>query len=235
MIAGIFYFYGNFLSQPGYADPSYADEDMPYSYPVERDQRLVQIADAALADSARRSGKWLACRPGCSQCCVGVFAINQLDALRLRRGLAAMAIEEPEKAARIRTRVKETVAKLEPDFPGDPVTGILSEDESDEAKQKWNDFANDVPCPALDPESGRCEIYSSRPMLCRTFGPPVRMDEDTDDLTVCDLCFDGATDDEVTACEMVPDPEQQEPGLLGELEKGTGARGETIIAFALAR
>src|SRR5437868_10959971 len=101
--------------------------------------------DAALADVSRRSGKWLACRPGCSQCCVGVFAINQLDALRLRRGLAAMDIEEPEKAARIRARVKDTVAKLESDFPGDPITGILSEDESEEAKQRWNDFANDVP------------------------------------------------------------------------------------------
>ncbi|HEX4488880.1 MAG TPA: YkgJ family cysteine cluster protein [Terriglobales bacterium] len=208
---------------------------MQYIYPVERDQQLVQIADAALADSARRSGKWLACKPGCSQCCVGVFAINQLDALRLQRGLAAMDMEDPERAARIRTRAKATVANLTADFPGDPVTGIISEDESEEAKQRWNDFANDVPCPALHTENGTCEIYSSRPMLCRTFGPPVKCDEDTDDLTVCDLCFDGATDDEVTACEMIPDPEHKEDALLEELEKGTGARGETIIAFALAR
>jgi Fe-S-cluster containining protein len=208
---------------------------MQYVYPVERDQRLVQIADAALADSARRSGKWLACRPGCSQCCVGVFAINQIDALRLKRGLALMDIEDPEKATRIRARAMKTVAELEPDFPGDPVTGIISEDESDEAKQKWNDFANDVPCPALHPENGTCEIYSHRPMLCRTFGPPVKSDEDSDDLTVCDLCFDSATEDEVVACEMVPDPEKQEDVLLEELEKATGARGETIIAFALVR
>jgi Fe-S-cluster containining protein len=208
---------------------------MQYVYPVERDQRLVQIANAALADSARRSGKWLACRPGCSQCCVGVFAINQLDALRLKRGLAAMDVEDPEKAGRIRARAQKTVAELEPDFPGDPVTGIISEDDSEEAKQKWNDFANDVPCPALHPENGTCEIYSHRPMLCRTFGPPVRSDENTDDLTVCDLCFDSATDDEVAACEMVPDPENQEDVLLGELEKATGAKGETIIAFALVR
>jgi Fe-S-cluster containining protein len=208
---------------------------MHYVYPVERDQRLVQIADAALADSARRSGKWLACKPGCSQCCVGVFAINQIDALRLKRGLALMDIEDPEKAGRIRARALKTVAELEPDFPGNPVTGIISEDESEEAKQKWNDFANDVPCPALHPENGTCEIYSHRPMLCRTFGPPVKSDENTDDLTVCDLCFDNATDDEVAACEMVPDPEKQEDVLLEELEKATGARGETIIAFALVR
>jgi hypothetical protein len=52
------------------------------------DHELVQILDAALADTARRSGEWLVCKPGCTQCCVGVFAINQLDAARLQQGLA---------------------------------------------------------------------------------------------------------------------------------------------------
>jgi Fe-S-cluster containining protein len=208
---------------------------MQYNYPTQRDQVLVQIADAALADSARRSGKWLACKPGCSQCCVGVFAINQLDAQRLRNGLAAMDLEDPERAARIRARVKETVARLTPGFPGDAVTGTISEEDTEEANQRWNDFANDVPCPVLDPATGTCELYSSRPMLCRTFGPPVKSDEDSNDLTVCDLCFNGASDEEVTACEMHPDPDHLEDVLLGELERGTGTRGDTIVAFALAR
>jgi NitT/TauT family transport system permease protein len=43
------------------------------------DQQLVQIVDAALADTARRSGDWLVCHPGCTQCCIKAFAINQLD------------------------------------------------------------------------------------------------------------------------------------------------------------
>ncbi len=204
-------------------------------YPVAQDQRLIQIADAALADSARRSGQWLACKPGCSQCCVGVFAINQLDAVRLRKGLAEMDLQDPQRAARIRARVKETVARLTPDFPGDPITGTISEEDTEEANQRWNDFANDVPCPVLDPATGTCELYSSRPMLCRTFGPPVKSDEDSNDLTVCDLCFNGATDDQVTACQMHPDPENLEEKLLDELEKSTGVRGDTIVAFALAR
>jgi Fe-S-cluster containining protein len=208
---------------------------MAYRYPVERDQRLVQIADAALADSARRSGKWLACKPGCSQCCVGVFAINQLDAERLRRGLVTMDQEEPERAARIRERVRQTVARLSPDFPGNPATGLLSDDDSPEASQRWDDFANDVPCPVLDPVSGTCELYGSRPMLCRTFGPPVKSEEDNNDLMVCDLCFDGASDEEIKACEMHPDPEHLEEVLVEELEQGTGAGGETIVAFALAQ
>src|ERR1700744_1226836 len=76
------------------------------------DQKLVQIVNAALADSARRSGKWLACKPGCSQCCVGVFAISQLDVLRLQRGITEMDVKEPEKAARIRARARDVVARL---------------------------------------------------------------------------------------------------------------------------
>jgi hypothetical protein len=70
-------------------------------------------------------------------------------------------------------------------------------------------------------------------VICRTFGPPL-MGEDGD-LGVCDLCFDGATEAEIAACEMKPDPDKLEPALLEELEKTTGATGETIIAFALVR
>lgn len=198
------------------------------------DQKLVQIVNAALADSAARSGKWLACKPGCSQCCVGVFAINQLDAARLRTGMAALDEKDPERAARIRTRAKLTVQKLYKDYPGDPVTGVLAEAETDEDSRRWDDFANDVPCPALHAENGTCEIYEYRPVLCRTFGPPVRSDENPDDLIVCDLCFTEASDEVVEACEMHPDPDKLEPKLLQELESTTGATGETIIAWVLA-
>src|SRR5438876_10656488 len=122
------------------------------------DQKLVQIVNAALADSAQRSGKWLACRPGCSQCCVGVFAINQLDAIRLRKGLAELEARDSERASRIRKRAKDAVARLSEDYPGDPITGVLDEDDTDEAATRWDDFGNSETCPVLDPETGNCEI-----------------------------------------------------------------------------
>jgi Fe-S-cluster containining protein len=196
------------------------------------DQKLVQIVNAALADSARRSGKWLACKPGCSQCCVGVFAINQLDAARLLNGLEQFKSQAPERAARVLERARDAVARLSATFPGDPATGIL--DQSQEMKDRWNDFANDETCPALDPEKGTCELYEYRPMTCRTFGPPV-MDEDENDLAVCELCFEGATNEETEVCEMHPDPDNLEPVLLKELEAATGATGETIITWVLAK
>jgi hypothetical protein len=102
---------------------------MSCGYLPAEDQRLVQIVNAALADSAQRSGKWLACKPGCSQCCVGVFAINQLDAARLRNGMAVIEQRDPQLAARIRTRARDVVARRSATFPGDAMTGIISEDE----------------------------------------------------------------------------------------------------------
>jgi Fe-S-cluster containining protein len=194
------------------------------------DQTLIQIVDYALADAARRSGEWLVCRPGCTQCCIGAFPINQLDALRLRRGLADLEMRAPERANRIRERARDAVARLSPDFPGDPVSGML--DEGDDAAERFSDFANDEPCPALDPEAGNCELYESRPMTCRVFGPPVRSE---DGLGVCELCYQGASDEEIAACEMKPDPDDLESALLKRAEDHTRTRGDTIIAFCLAQ
>jgi hypothetical protein len=68
-------------------------------------------------------------------------------------------------------------------------------------------------------------------MTCRVFGPPVRSE---DGLGVCELCYHGATDEEIAACEMKPDPDDLEAKLLRRVEKASWMRGETIIAFCVA-
>jgi len=157
-----------------------------------------------------------------------VFSINQLDAQRLRRGLADLQTRAPQQASRVRDRARVSVARLAAEFPGDPRSGIL--DEGDDAAERFSNFANEEACPALDPETGNCELYESRPMTCRVFGPPVRSE---DGLGVCELCYQGASDEEVAACEMKPDPDDLESGLLKKLEDSTGTRGNTIVAFCL--
>lgn len=193
------------------------------------DQKLVQIVDAALADATQRSGPWLVCKPGCTQCCMGVFSISQLDALRLRQGLDELEHRDPHCAAAVRQRARDAIVRLSPDFPGDPETGILTEDE--EAERQFEDFANDEPCPVLDPATGMCALYASRPITCRSFGPPVRSEGG---LGVCELCYHGASDQQIAACEMSVDPDDLEAELLEELERAGGSAGRTIIAFALA-
>lgn len=197
-----------------------------------RDIELVQIVDAALADATRRSGDWLVCRKGCWQCCVGAFAINQLDAARLRQGLAELESRDPERATRIRERARKSVARIAADFPGDPKTGILAEGQDSE--DRFLDFANDEPCPVLDPETGACELYAFRPLTCRVFGPPVRSGPEGG-LGICELCFQGASPEEIAACEMEVDPDNLEEKLLEEFEKTTGVHGKTTVAFCLTK
>jgi Fe-S-cluster containining protein len=208
-------------------------------FPPARDSELVRIMDTALAAAARKSGEWLVCRRGCTQCCIGPFAINQLDAARLRQGMAALETSAPRRAARIRRRAKSSVARLRKlGFPGDPSTGILPENKDPEnednaAEQRFDEFtarADNEPCPVLDPETGACDLYAFRPMTCRVFGPPVRSEGG---LGVCELCFHGASDEQIAACEMPVDPDGLEPRLVRELENTTGMRGETLVAFCV--
>ena len=188
---------------------------------------LFPILDAALASTAERSGHWLACKPGCHQCCVGVFAISQLDAHNLRE---ALSLADPIVADRIRTRAVASRARLTPDLPGDPATGLLFTQPHHEAA--FTDFANDEPCPVLDPATGTCDLYASRPVPCRTFGPPVR-DEDGH-LTVCELCFVDAPEQEVERCEMDQTWRPLEDELITAAEQSSGLHGPTLIAFALS-
>jgi Fe-S-cluster containining protein len=193
------------------------------------DTQLIQILDAALADTARRSGDFLVCKPGCTPCCVGVFAIHQLDAARLQQGLEELAGSDPERAKAIRERARTSVDRLSQDFPGDPATGLL--DSSEDAEARFEDFANDEPCAALDPLTGMCDLYQARPMTCRVFGPPVRSEQG---LGVCVLCYHGATEEQIAACEMDVDPDGLEATLVEEFEQSSGRQGRTLVAFALA-
>jgi Fe-S-cluster containining protein len=195
-----------------------------------RDAQLVQIVDASLADAARRAGDLLACRIGCTQCCHGAFAINALDAARLRAGMSELRAANPALAAAIEGRARAWLAEHRARFPGDPATGILGASAAEQAQ--FEDFANDAACPALDPATGRCDVYAWRPMTCRVFGPPIRAagPGGAEGLGHCELCFIGATTDEVAACE-IPVPHDLEAELLNELE----SKDETVVAFALIK
>jgi len=154
---------------------------------VSGDREFIQIVDAAMAEAVRKSGHWLVCRPGCWECCVGPFPISERDAARLRQGLAELQTSDPARAARVLKRAHAA-------------QGLDEE-----------------PCPVLDPETGTCDLYSSRPLTCRVFGPAVAWGGDA--VGVCELCFQGASDEEIAACAVELEVED-EPG-------------ETQVALAL--
>ena len=189
------------------------------------DRQLLDGIAGSLAEAARCGGDWLVCRPGCTQCCLGPFVITQLDALRLREGLSVLAAADPARAERVQARAAAYAAAIAPHYPGDPATGELWEEDSLPASM------NDVPCQALDPDSGLCDLYAARPIVCRTFGPVTRTGDKT--LAACELCYAGATEEEMVRCAVDPDPEGLEYELLAALD-AMGAGGLTIVAYALA-
>ena len=194
---------------------------------------LVQIVDTAVADAYQRGGPHLVCHPGCSQCCIGVFPIAHEDAARLREGLTSLEQSDPEKAARIHARVQQSLTRLDPWFPGDRTTGILAEDY--ESVILFEEFANDEPCPVLDPHHGTCDLYEHRPILCRTFGPPMRSAGDNGEvnLATCELCFIHATTEEIAACELDPTIPAQEEASNQAFNTAHNLHGQTLIAYAL--
>jgi Fe-S-cluster containining protein len=195
-----------------------------------QDSGFVALIDGAFADAAKRSGPHLLCRPGCTQCCIGAFAIGPADALRLQTGLTALKQENPDRAARIQQRATASWSRLAPRFPGDASSGLLRTDQDGEPVPDFEDFANEEPCPVLDPEHGTCDLYAARPQICRLFGPPIAVDGG---FGICELCFQHASEQEI-ADAAISAPSSEHSAVLDRVATAAGqSPGQTIIAFVL--
>lgn len=86
---------------------------------------------------------------------------------------------------------------------------------------------DDDSCPALDPATGACELYAARPLTCRTFGPAIRIDDG--ELGICELNFEGVSDEQIEACAVEIGTVDLEAELLAGLPDG-----ETTVALVLA-
>lgn len=189
----------------------------------EAERDLLRVLDDGWADAVRRAGPHLACRPGCTACCIGPFPITPADAARLARGLDRLRRAEPARAEAVAARTRESVAAFRAaGFPGEGVSGALAED--DAAVDAFLEAHAEAACPALDPATGRCDLYDARPVSCRTFGPPVRVGEEI--LPPCALCFTTASAGEIEAARVAFDPQDAEAGVGPEAP-------ETLVAFAL--
>ena len=131
---------------------------------------------------------------------------------------------------RVRERARASVKRLSAAFPGNLKTGIIGDDET--SLERFEEFGNDEVCPVLSTETGECELYASRPMTCRVFGPPIRSEEG---LGVCELCYHGATNEEIAECELVTGADALEASLCEEVERKSATRGNTTVAFCLAK
>lgn len=106
------------------------------------------------------------CRLGCTLCCQGLFEISAADLVVVMEGLRRL---DPDSLDELVRKSRESIERVE-----HPDLSTLSEIEK---REFFDGPAADESCPALS-AAGACEIYSHRPLLCRTFGLPVREGKD---------------------------------------------------------
>ena len=124
-------------------------------------KRILKEADAFFRTVLQTQSQNLQCGRGCSLCCYGLFEIGSGDIPILAEGLTKM---HPARRKMVIGRAREIV-----ETSAHPALRECSP----VAKEKFFDRTASTPCPNLN-ESGECLIYEHRPLVCRTFGLPLR-------------------------------------------------------------
>jgi Fe-S-cluster containining protein len=146
--------------------------------PDETYTRILDRADDFFRSVAESQPQNLQCGKGCSLCCYGLFEIGSGDVPLIAEGLEKL---HPSRRTMIIRRAREIVASsAHPDLRN------CSPDE----KEAFFERSASTPCPNLN-ERGECLMYEHRPLVCRTFGLPLR---NADDYIgdICELNFTGA-------------------------------------------
>lgn len=145
-------------------------------------KEILDRADDFFRSVTQSQPQNLQCGRGCSLCCYGVFEIGSADIPLLAEGLAEL---HPKRRKMIVLRAAEIVEST-----GHPNLRECSPAD----KAAFFDRTAATPCPNLN-EAGECLIYEHRPLVCRTFGIPLREGERYIG-DVCELNFTEASDDE---------------------------------------
>jgi Fe-S-cluster containining protein len=146
--------------------------------PDETYTRILDRADDFFRSVAESQPQNLQCGKGCSLCCYGLFEIGSGDVPLIAEGLEKL---HPSRRKMIIRRAQEIVASSNhPD---------LRDCTADE-KEAFFERTAATPCPNLN-ERGECLMYEHRPIVCRTFGLPLR---NADDYIgdICELNFTDA-------------------------------------------
>jgi Fe-S-cluster containining protein len=146
----------------------------------DRYRDILERADRHFSDVFREQRASMQCGIGCSLCCHGLFEIGAADIPVLAEGLEAL---HPSRRRRIIRRAAEILTASEP-----PNLRECSPEE----KEAFFERTDSVPCPNLD-DYGRCMVYDHRPLVCRTFGLPIR-DGERYIGDVCELNFEDASE-----------------------------------------
>jgi Fe-S-cluster containining protein len=135
---------------------------------LDRYENLLGEVDGWFASCLSRHAGLIACHPGCSACCRGLFDITLLDALCLKRGFDRLPLSV-QQAVHLKAvaRLVE-LAERWPEFTRPWTLNHIPEPTWDEMMPE----EDETPCPLLSAE-GVCLVYAQRPMTCRLNGIPL--------------------------------------------------------------
>lgn len=142
---------------------------------------ILDKADAHFREVMQGQPEQLQCN-GCSLCCYGLFEIGTGDLPVLAEGLSQL--HPSRRKAIIRRAVAIVASSAHPNLR--ETTPI--------DKDAFFDRTASTRCPNLSDE-GRCLVYDHRPLVCRTFGVPLR-ESDRYLGDVCELNFKSASEEE---------------------------------------
>ena len=142
-------------------------------------RKILERADEHFSSVMRSQPQNLQCGAGCSLCCYGLFEIGSGDVPIIAEGLASLP---PARRRMIIMRAQEIVdASQHPNL----------RECSPEEKEAFFERTRSTRCPNLD-DAGLCMMYEHRPLVCRTFGLPLR-DGRKYLGDICELNFTGST------------------------------------------
>ena len=126
---------------------------------------LVDKAEAAFQEMQKEHGSCIKCEAHCSDCCHAVFGLFLIEAGNLKEHFDKLTDEE-KKAALVRCeQAEKSLERLQ---------NMLREHEGDPQMQAYIMSRERIPCPLLN-EDQECALYLHRPITCRVYGIPTKV------------------------------------------------------------
>ena len=150
-----------------------------------------------------------------------------MDAHRLSTGLHQL---DTETRQRVQRRAAESIDALRGfGYPGDLDTGLLTFSHAEEIL--FTPPYLNLPCPALDLETGACVLYEHRPVACRTYGLAITLDGKP--MPHCRLNYVDLPQETIESLRVEIETSAAGKAALDEFLADGGHEGRTVVAFAL--
>lgn len=126
---------------------------------------LADKAEAAFKEMEKTHGACMKCEPHCSDCCHAIFGLFLIEAGYLKEHFDRLAEEEKGAVLSRCGKAEKSLERLQ---------SMLQAHEGDPQMQAYIMSRERIPCPLLN-ELQECTLYAHRPITCRVYGIPTKI------------------------------------------------------------